>query len=76
MALTTPNEGKITKEIEHNTSKLPSTTYLAMAVTAMVASATLKCLCRHKDALFVGQWVAPFLLFGIYNKIVKIEGHD
>jgi hypothetical protein len=42
----------------------------------MVASATLKCLGRDKDALFVGQWVAPFLLFGIYNKIVKTEGHD
>lgn len=76
MALSTPNEGKITKEIEHNTSKLPSTTYLALAVTAMAASAALKCLCKDKDALFVGQWVAPFLLFGIYNKIVKTEGHD
>lgn len=76
MALSTPNEGKITKEIEHNTSKLPSTTYLALAVTAMAASAALKCLCKDRDALFVGQWVAPFLLFGIYNKIVKTEGHD
>jgi hypothetical protein len=24
----------------------------------------------------IGQWVAPFLLFGIYNKLVKQEGHD
>jgi hypothetical protein len=32
---------------------------------------------KHKrTALFVGQWVAPFLLFGIYNKIVKAQGHD
>ncbi|WP_159638141.1 hypothetical protein [Sphingobacterium composti Ten et al. 2007 non Yoo et al. 2007] len=76
MAITTPNEGQMTKEIEQQTSKLPSTTYLAVAVTAMFASATLKCLGREKDALFVGQWVAPFLLFGIYNKIVKTEGHD
>lgn len=76
MALTTPNEGQTTKQIEQQTSKLPSTTYLAVAVTAMVASATLKCLCRDKDALFIGQWVAPLLLFGIYNKIVKTEGHD
>ena len=27
-------------------------------------------------ALFVGQWAAPFLLFGVYNKIVKVEGSD
>lgn len=76
MALTTPNEGQATKEIEKVTSKFPSTAYLALAVSAMAASAALKCLCRDKDALFIGQWVAPFLLFGIYNKIVKTEGHD
>ena len=31
---------------------------------------------REKDALFVGQWAAPFLLFGVYNKIVKVQGSD
>ena len=30
---------------------------------------------RHA-ALFVGQWVAPFLLLGVYNKIVKVAGPD
>jgi hypothetical protein len=24
----------------------------------------------------VGQWAAPFLLLGIYNKLIKLEGHD
>jgi hypothetical protein len=23
-----------------------------------------------------GQWAAPFLLFGLYNKLVKVTGHD
>ena len=27
-------------------------------------------------ALYVGQWVAPFLLLGIYNKMVKQHGSD
>jgi hypothetical protein len=27
-------------------------------------------------ALFVGQWAAPFLQLGIYNKIVKTQGYD
>jgi len=27
-------------------------------------------------ANFVGQWVPTFLLFGVYNKIVKVAGHD
>jgi hypothetical protein len=27
-------------------------------------------------ALFVGQWAAPFLILGIYNKLVKQRGSD
>jgi hypothetical protein len=30
---------------------------------------------RHAS-LFVGDWVAPLLLFGVYNKIVKTQGSD
>ncbi|RYF22153.1 MAG: hypothetical protein EOO42_09275 [Flavobacteriales bacterium] len=69
-------EGKMTKQIESQTSKLPSDAYLIAAIAAMGASLTLKCAKRKHLALFVGQWVAPFLLFGIYNKIVKTQGHD
>ena len=69
-------EGKVTKEIESQTSKLPSDTYLIAALAAMGTSLTLKCCGKKHLALFVGQWVAPFLLFGIYNKIVKTQGHD
>jgi hypothetical protein len=69
-------EGKITKEIESQTSKLPSDAYLIAALAAMGTSLTLKCSGKKHLALFVGQWVAPFLLFGIYNKIVKTQGHD
>ncbi|GAA4448851.1 MAG: hypothetical protein QM743_04645 [Chitinophagaceae bacterium] len=69
-------EGSATKMIERQTSKIPSTVFLAAAVAAMGVSAVLKA-CRHNHtALFVGQWAAPFLLLGIYNKIVKTEGHS
>lgn len=74
--LSSPNEGKLTKQVESQTAKIPSTVYLAAAVTAMGISLGLKCIGKKHTALFVGQWVAPFLLFGIYNKIVKTEGHD
>jgi len=30
---------------------------------------------RHLS-LFIGQWAAPLLLFGLYNKIVKVAGSD
>jgi len=42
----------------------------------MGASLALKCFGKKHDALFVGQWAAPFLLLGVYNKIVKVAGHD
>lgn len=76
MALTTGNEGQMTKEIEQKTSKIPSVVFLGAAIAAMGVSAGLKCMCKDKTALFIGQWAAPFLLLGIYNKIVKTDGHD
>lgn len=70
------SEGPVAKAIENQTSKLPSDLFLWAAAGSMVASATLKCLGRKHSALFVGQWAAPFLLLGIYNKIVKVDGSD
>lgn len=69
-------EGQMTKEIESKTAQLPSKVYLCAALGAMAVSLTLKCMGHKHTALFVGQWAAPFLLFGVYNKIVKTEGHD
>ena len=31
---------------------------------------------RKSTALLVGQWAAPLLIMGLYNKLVKTEGHD
>ncbi len=73
---TTSSEGQLTKKIESNTSKIPSTVFLTAAISAMGISLLLKCMGKPKTSLFIGQWAAPFLLFGIYNKIVKTEGHD
>jgi hypothetical protein len=69
-------EGPVAKTIESQTSKLPSDLFLWTSVGAMATSLTLKLLGKTHTALFIGQWAAPFLLFGIYNKIVKIGGHD
>lgn len=69
-------EGPVAKAIEEQTSRLPSDTFLWASVTVMATSLTLKVLKQDHLALFIGQWAAPFLLFGIYNKLVKQEGHD
>jgi len=69
-------EGKIAKGIEDYTAEVPSDVFLWTAFGAMGASLTLK-LCKQDHlALFVGQWAAPILLMGVYNKIVKVEGSD
>lgn len=81
-------EGKIARTIEKQTAKLPSDTFLWIAVGAMVASAVVHLsqpkratrlglpTRRGQLALFLGQWVPAFLLFGVYNKIVKVAGSD
>jgi hypothetical protein len=69
-------EGPVARVIEEYTAKLPSDLFLWAALGAMAVSATLKIIKKDEEALFVGQWPAPFLLLGVYNKIVKLEGHD
>ena len=69
-------EGDVARMIEGQTAKLPSDTFLWASVTCMAASLSLKLLKNDHLALFIGQWTAPLLLFGIYNKLVKLEGHD
>ena len=72
----THEEGPVAKTIENQTAKLPSDTFLWASLAAMGTSLTLKLIGRDHLALFVGQWAAPFLLLGVYNKLVKLEGHD
>ncbi|MEP6926538.1 MAG: hypothetical protein ABI834_02825 [Ginsengibacter sp.] len=69
-------EGEVAKSIEEQTAKLPSDVFLWAALGSIGISLTLKLLGNRHDALFIGQWAAPFLLFGVYNKLVKLEGHD
>jgi hypothetical protein len=66
----------LAKAIEKQTAKLPSDIFLWAALTSMGVSLTLKIMQKKHTALFVGQWAAPFLLLGVYNKLVKLEGHD
>lgn len=69
-------EGTVARTIEQQTAKLPSDTFLWGAVGAMGASAVLQLMGKKNLSLFVGDWVAPMLLFGVYNKIVKTQGSD
>ena len=70
------SEGRVARAIEEQTAKLPSDTFLWAAVGSMAVAAFLQLTERRHASLFVGQWAAPLLLFGIYNKLVKIGGSD
>jgi hypothetical protein len=69
-------EDQVTAAIEKYTSQVPSSAYLGLAIASIAASVTFKIAKKDHAALFVGQWVAPFLLLGIYNKLVKQHGSD
>ncbi len=70
-------EGRTAIAIEEQTAKIPSDVFLWAALGSMAVSLTFKFFKdKQHTALFVGQWAAPFLLLGLYNKIVKLEGHD
>lgn len=69
-------EGTVARAIENQTAKLPSDLFLWAALGSIGVSFFLEMYGNSEKSRFVGQWVAPFLLLGIYNKIVKIAGSD
>jgi hypothetical protein len=69
-------EGPVARSIEQQTAKIPSDVFLWGALGAMGLSALLQGRGRKHTSLFVGQWVPVFLMFGLYNKIVKVHGSD
>jgi hypothetical protein len=69
-------EDQVTAAIEKFTAQVPSSVYLAAALASMAVSVTYKIAKKEHMALFIGQWAAPFLILGIYNKLVKIHGSD
>ncbi len=69
-------EDQTTAYIESYTSQVPSVIFLGAAVASIAGSLILKATRKDEEALFVGQWVAPFLILGLYNKMVKQHGSD
>ena len=70
------SEDRFTGAIERQTANLPSSLFLGLALSSMATSFLLKILKQDDWALFVGQWAAPFLILGSYNKMVKQHGSD
>ena len=69
-------EDQVTASIEKYTSQVPSSAYLALALASMAVSVGYQIANKKDLSLFVGQWAAPFLILGLYNKMVKQHGSD
>lgn len=59
--------------IEEQTKKIPNLFFLALGLASMAGSLTLTLKKRQVLGNFVGQWVPTLLIFGLYNKVVKLE---
>lgn len=69
-------EGPVARAIEEQTAKFPSDLFLWAAGASVVGSLVLHVTGRKEDAIFVGQWAPTLLILGLYNKLVKIAGHE
>ena len=70
------SEGQLTEMIEEQTARLPSATFLTVALGSMALSWIFLLSGRKNIANFIGQWAPTLLILGLYNKLVKLEGHD
>jgi len=71
-----PTEDQFTKTIESYTAAIPSSGYLAVAIGAMGFSLACQLAGRGKWGNFIADWVPTWLIIGLYNKLVKLEGHQ
>jgi hypothetical protein len=69
-------EGAVARAIESQTARLPSDLFLWAAIGSVVGSLGLRMLGRDNTSNFVGQWAPTFLILGLYNKLVKVAGHE
>lgn len=67
-------ESALTRLVEQNAAKIPSDFFLFASLCAMAFSLAAELTGRRRVSRFVGMWVGPLLIMGVYNKLVKILG--
>jgi hypothetical protein len=75
-SLATATEDPFTKTVESVTAGIPSTAFLGLGLGAIALSLAMQVGGRGKWGNFVAQWVPTLLIMGLYNKVVKVAGHD
>ena len=71
-----PSEHQFTKTIGSYRAAIPPSGYLAVAIAAIGLSLAYQLSGRGKWGNFIAEWVPTWLIIGLYNKLVKLEGHQ
>ena len=69
-------EGDVARTIEGQTAKLPSDLFLWAGLGVLGTAAIMTAAGRRNGGLQMGQFAAPLLIMGLYNKLVKVAGSD
>lgn len=67
-------ESRMTRLVEQQAAKLPSLTFLGLALGSMALAAALELAGKRAQSRFVSRWPGPLLTMGVYTKLVKIFG--
>ncbi len=70
------SDGIVARTIEEQTAKLPTDIFLWGALGSIAISLYFEVTGNPDKSRFVGQWVSPFLLLGVYNKLVKVTNPE
>lgn len=70
------DEGPVAEAIEQQTAKLPSDLFLWAGIGTLATAAYVFSTGKKQEGLLIGQWTALFLIQGLYNKLVKLEGSN
>ncbi len=68
-------EDIVTSTIEGATAKIPSSTFLGLALGALGVGFACHMAGRKQLGNFVASWAPSLLVMGLYNKVVKQHGH-
>jgi hypothetical protein len=72
-------EGPVARAIESKTARLPSDLFLWGSLASIAVSLALQLSGKKatkQASNFIGQWAPTLLILGLYNKVVKVAGHD
>ncbi|AKF84598.1 hypothetical protein MFUL124B02_01420 [Myxococcus fulvus 124B02] len=67
-------DSSFTRLLEQQAAKIPSHVFLFASLCSMGVSLGFELTGRTQPARFVGSWVSPLLVMGVYNKLVKLLG--